>query len=127
MKINSKQMETVLALPKDQRFETFIKVVADWEEVWGLYRVEWARTQADDGTTVFPLWPAKEYAQVCAQHEWKGFEPRAISLSEFMEILLPKLKRQGVLPGVFFTPASEGVTPPIDALIAALQLELQNY
>lgn len=127
MKVNPKQMEAVLALPGIKRFEHFIKVIADWQEVWGLYQDGWALAAADDGTSVFPLWPAKEYAQVCAANEWSGYEPRSISLSDFTEVLLPKLKLDGVLPGVFFTPTSKGVTPSVDDLKSALEAELQNY
>lgn len=127
MKLNPKQMEAVLALPAIKRFKHFIKVIADWQEVWGLYQDGWALAAADDGTTVFPLWPAKEYAQVCAANEWAGYEPRSISLGDFTEVLLPKLRLDGVLPGVFFTPTSKGVTPSVDDLRAALEAELQNY
>jgi hypothetical protein len=127
MKVNSKQMEAVLALPGIKRFEHFIKVVADWQEVWGLYQDGWALSAAEDGVTVFPLWPAKEYAQICATDEWAGYEPRSISLGNFVEVLLPKLKLDGVLPGVFFTPTSKGVTPSIDDLNTALEAELKNY
>lgn len=127
MKVNPKQVEAVLALPGIKRFEHFIKVIADWQEVWGLYQDGWALAAADDVSTVFPLWPAKEYAQVCAANEWSGYEPRAISLREFTEVLLPKLKLDGVLPGVFFTPTSKGVTPSVEDLKAALEAELQNY
>ena len=127
MKVNPKQMEAVLALSGIKRFEHFIKVIADWQEVWGLYQDGWALAAADDGTTVFPLWPAKEYAQVCAANEWTGYEPRSISLTDFTEMLLPKLKLDGVLPGVFFTPTSKGVTPSVDDLKSALEAELQNY
>jgi Protein of unknown function (DUF2750) len=127
MKVNQKQMEAVLALSGVKRFEHFIKVIADWQEVWGLYQDGWALAAADDGTTVFPLWPAKEYAQVCAANEWKGYEPRSISLSDFMDVLLPKLASDGVLPGVFFTPSSKGVTPSVEEVKSALEAELQNY
>lgn len=127
MKVNPKQMEAVLALPSSKRFEHFIRVIADWQEVWGLYQDGWALAAADDGTTVFPLWPAQEYAQVCAANEWSGYEPRSISLSDFLEVLLPKLKLDGVLPGVFFTPTSKGVTQSVDELKLALEAEMQNY
>ena len=127
MKVNPKQMEAVFALPGIKRFENFIKVIADWQEVWGLYQNGWALAAADDGTAVFPLWPAKEYAEVCAVNEWAGYEPRSISLRDFTEVLLPKLKLDGVLPGVFFTPTSKGVTPSVDELKLALEAELQNY
>ena len=66
MKVTPKQMEAVLALSGVKRFEHFIKVIVDWREVWGLYQDGWALAEADDGIIVFPLWPAKEYAQVCA-------------------------------------------------------------
>jgi hypothetical protein len=127
MRVNQKQIEAVLALPGAERFEHFIKVIADWQEVWGLYRDGWALAAANDGTTVFPLWPAKEYAELCATNEWDGYEPRSIRLRDFTEELLPKLKRDGFLPGVFFTPTSKGITPSVDDLTSALDAELQNY
>lgn len=120
-------MEAVLALPGNKRYEHFIKIVADWQELWGLYQDGWALAASDEGTTVFPLWPAKEYAQVCAENEWAGYGPRSISLNDFLNTLLPKLKLDGVLPGVFFTPASKGLTPSVDELKAALEAELQKY
>jgi hypothetical protein len=127
MKVNQKQMEAVFALPGPKRFEHFIKVIADREEVWGLYQEGWALSATDDGTTVFPFWPAREYAQTCAANEWQGYEPRSIPLSDFADTLLPKLKRDGVLPGAFFTPSGKGVTPSIEELKAALEAELENY
>lgn len=127
MKVNPQQMEAVLALPGIARFEHFIKVVADWQEVWGLYQNGWALSAAAEGAIVFPFWPAEEYARVCAVNDWAGYEPRAIPLSDFMEVILPKLKTEGVLPGVFLIPSGQGVTPSIDELMAALEAELQNY
>lgn len=127
MKINPKQLTAVVALPAEKRFEHFVKVVADWQEVWGLYKDGWALAADDDGKEVFPLWPAKEYAALCKENEWGDYEPKSIGLNEFMSELLPKLKRDGVLPGVFFVPAGKGVTPSIAELEAALEAELSKY
>ena len=127
MKISPKKMEAILALSSIKRFEHFIKVIADWQEVWGLYQDGWALAITDNEATVFPLWPAKEYAQACAVNEWDGYKPRSIILDEFTEVLLPQLNQGGVLPGVFFTPTSKGLTPSVDELKAALDAELQNY
>ena len=127
MKVNPKQMQAVLELPGIARVEYFIKSIADWQEVWGLYQDGWALAAADDGTTLFPLWPAKEYAQACALNEWVSYEPRSVSLSDFTEVLLPKLKRDGVLPGVFLTPTSKGTAPSVDEVMLALEAELRNY
>lgn len=127
MKISPKQVETVIALPAPKRFEHFVKLVADWQEAWGLYQDGWALAADDDGVVVFPLWPAKEYAVACAKHEWEGYEPRAISLDDLMNALLPKLDVDRMLPGVFFTPASRGMTPSIEEFRKAIEAELENY
>jgi len=127
VKVNPKQLAAVLALPGPQRFEHFVKVVADWQEAWGLYKDGWSLAATDDGTVVFPLWPAREYAEACAVNEWDGNEPKAISLDDLMGVLLPKLKSDGMLPGIFFTPSSKGVTPSIDELTSAIEAELENY
>jgi len=127
MKVNPKQMEAVLALPSPQRFEHFVKVVVDWEKAWSLYQDGWALAAAEDGAPVFPLWPAKEYAQICAAGEWDGHEPSPIALGTLLDELLPMPKRDGVLVGVFLTPSEGGVAVPADELSAALGAELQNY
>ncbi|MCB1880506.1 MAG: DUF2750 domain-containing protein [Gammaproteobacteria bacterium] len=127
MKINRKQIEAVTALPGQKRYEHFVKVVADWEEVWGLYQDGWALAATDDGQQVFLLWPAKEYAQLCASNEWTGYEPESFSLDDLMGELLPNLKNDGILPGVFYTPTDNGVTPTVDQLLSDLNEELENY
>jgi len=127
MKINQKQIESVIALPGEKRYEHFIKLVADWEEVWGLYQDGWALAETDDGQKVFPTWPAREYAELCANREWAGYKPASFSLDDFIEELLPNLKRDGVLPGVFYTPSDKGVTPTVDKVLADLSRELENY
>jgi hypothetical protein len=127
MTIIFKQLESVLALPDKKRFDHFVKVVADRQEVWGLYQGGWALAATNDGVTVFPLWPAKDYAQLCAVCEWEGYEPRLITLAELMDDLFPKLKKDGVLPGVFFKPEGKGMTPSVDDLNMALVSELQKY
>lgn len=127
MRINQKQIESILALPSVKRYEHFIKVVADRQEAWGLYRDGWALAGADDGATVFPIWPTQEYAFLCANAEWSGYVPEPFSVDDLLSDLLPKLKRDGVLPGIFYTPADKGITPPVDLLESDLRAELERY
>jgi len=117
----------VVALPGAKRYEHFIKVVVNWEEVWGLYQDGWALAATDDGKKVFPVWPAKEYAALCAAREWSGYEPTSFSLDSLMDELLPNLKRDGVLLGVFYTPSDKGITPTIDQVLEDINHELENY
>lgn len=98
-KINEKEFAAVLSLPGIERFKHFIKTVVDWEEVWCLFSDGWALMANDDGTAVFPLWPAKAYAEAFVVGEWQDYEPTPIALREFTDVLLPKLDRDGILLG----------------------------
>jgi hypothetical protein len=128
MNITPKQLASVLMLAGVERYKIFIKMAADWEEVWTLCNESgWALVATDDGSTALPLWPAMEYAEAYAKKRGSKYEPRRIELSDLLEVVLPKLKMDGVLPAVFPTPAGKGVTPSVDELKAALEAELGNY
>lgn len=47
------------------------------------------------------MWPAKEYAELCAENEWVGYEAEPFSLDDFMNELFSTLKDDEVLIGVF--------------------------
>ena len=127
IKLNDKQIGAVLALPSEKRYEHFVKIVADWQEVWGLYNDGWALAATDTGVTVFPLWPAKEYAALCADKEWAAYAPRPFSLDDLLSELLPKLKKDGVIPGVYYTQHDKGITPTVDQFVSDLNEELEKY
>lgn len=127
MNISQLQIKAVLSLPGEDRYRHFVKTVVDREEAWGLYQDGWAIACTNEGEAVFPLWPLKEYAQLCAIEDWEGYSPQAISLDDLTTALLPKLRDEGVLPGVFYTPSGKGVTPSIDTLEHDLQEELERY
>jgi len=127
MKVNSKKMEAVFLLSASERFKYFVKTVADYEEVWGLYQNGWALSASDEGTTIFPFWPAEAFARACAVNEWAGYEACSISLGNFLNTLLPSLKHDRILPGIFLTLDSKGIILTIDELTAAITNELKNY
>lgn len=127
MKISQKQIEAVIILSGAKRYEYFIKFVAESMEVWGLYQNGWALAGTSTNENVFPVWPAREYAELCAKNEWSGYEAVAFSIDDFMNDLLPNLKDDAVLPGVFYTPMDTGVTPTIDQILNDLNMELAKY
>lgn len=45
-------------------------------------------------------------------------------MDELLDVILPNLKAQGDLIGIFPTPNNQGVTPPIDMVIDDLRTEL---
>jgi len=125
--IDGKEMNAVLKLDGPGRFTHFIKQVVDRERAWGLWSDGWALMAQDDGTSVFPLWPAKEYAKLCAVEDWAGYEPSEIGLDELLAELAPKLKARGVRAGIFPTPTGKGIVIDVDELCGALKEELGRY
>lgn len=127
LRVTEKQMAAVLRLDGPARYARFVRVVADTEEVWGLWDEGWASCTENDGTLVLPLWPAREYALACAVGGWAVFLPRPIPLAELLGEMAPTMKERGIAPGVFLTPAGRGVVPTWEELEAALREELTQY
>ena len=146
--VGPEKLAAIMKLSADLRYEHFIKEITGQRQVCGLCKNDrWAMTALQDGTSAFLLWPAAQYAKTflwpdtnqveefggypehydydaqCDEYTRKelyGFVPRFIELEEFMEVLLPQLKQNGILPGVFFTPFENGIIPDIDALTQAV-------
>jgi hypothetical protein len=116
----------VVSLPKELRYEHFIRRVAATGQVWGLYRDGWAIGKTDDGALVFPLWPTSELAQQCAVLEWEGYVPQEFALQELLAELLPQLENDGILPGITYTPDEYGLTPSHARLRTDLEARLRQ-
>ena len=124
---SEKEVRAVLQLDGQARFDHFVKTVAAWEAAWGLWKEGWALMANSDETRVFPLWPAREYAELFRTGDWIDHEVEEIPLERLLGELLPKLADRGILAGVFPTPAGKGVTCNADELAARLRKELENY
>lgn len=127
LKINEKQLLSVFALSSEERYKHFVKVIADWEEVWGLYDEGWAMSETNDGSRTFPCWPAKEYAKQCAIGIWGNYEATAIPIDEFIEDFLNDFEKKSIYVSVF--PNVEGLSVVQDASVLEQNLrdELELY
>jgi len=124
MALDAEQVKEVVRLPAQERYAYFVERVAQTREVWGLYRNGWALATKDDGTLVLALWPEREFAQLCAEFEWEGYEAHAFGLDELLDELLPQLQTDGLVPGIFRTPGSKGAMPTPGLLRIDLRDEL---
>jgi hypothetical protein len=127
MSLGERQIESVLRLSGPERYAHFVKQVSDHEEAWGLFDDGWALAETDDGRGVLPLWPAIEYAELCATGDWAAYRPKVITIQTLLEEVLPLLEERNLLPGIFPTPQSRGVTPAVSLLREDLQRELARY
>jgi hypothetical protein len=124
--MNSKEFEAVLKQPPAIRYEYFIKKVVDFEEVWGLYHDGWATALDEEGNTLIPFFPKKEFAESCAKNEWQGYEAKPIHLDDFMEKWLTGMKKDGIKPSIFPTDDDTSVAN-IEVILNDLEAELENY
>ena len=118
---SQERIQAVLRLPAARRYTYFLQRAVESGVVWGLDGEGWALALDDAGRDVLPLWPAPEFAALCATRLWEGFQPRAIPLEELLENVLPQLEEEGMPVGIFFTPQGQGHPTSARALIDALR------
>jgi len=127
-RMTDNEFSAVLELPASQRYEHFVKRVADWETVWSLGTANgWALLGDAEEREVVPIWPHERYAALCASGEWVNDRPRSIPLAEWLDAWLPGIARDDRLISVFPTPDSKGLVVTAEQLKADLEEELRNY
>lgn len=121
------EIQAILRLDAPLRFNHFVKRVVDTEKAWGLWNNGWVLMENNDGTRVFPLWPAYEYADLCRAGEWSVCEVREIPLSHILDQLIPRLAESDLLVGIFPTEKGQGIVITPHELADYLNSELQRY
>lgn len=124
---NPKEIEAVLRLDGPARFAHFVKRVVDEQLAWGLRSDGWALMVDDAGKRLFPIWPGREYAALCAADDWAEYQPTPIRLDELLADWLSTLNERNVRPAVFPTPTGKGVVVSADEFCQALRRELEKY
>ncbi|MDQ1097678.1 MULTISPECIES: DUF2750 domain-containing protein [Chryseobacterium] len=123
----NKKIGNILRMSENERYDYFIRKVADFEVLWGLDDNGWALLGDNEGRQVLPLWPEKEFAELCAIDQWEGFKPKEISLNDFFEKWIPGMTNDNTLVNIFLTPEEKGsVISPKD-LGVDLQNEAEQY
>lgn len=124
--MNINEYNSLMKSDVRKRYEYFIKKVADFEEVWGLYNKGWATTTDSDGRILIPFWPRKEFAEACALHEWQSYVATSIELEEFINEWLPGMREDGVVPSIFWN-NDDSAAVEVNVIINDLERELENY
>lgn len=125
--MNLKEIEAVVNSSAPKRYEYFIKKVADFEEIWGLFSEGWAIVGDSEGNIKIPFWPKKEFAEICAAGIWRLYVPKSIPLEDFMSKWLPGMEKDNREAAVFYTNNDVGVSVDVKRLKNDLELELKKY
>jgi hypothetical protein len=130
-KITDKEIQAVIALPAQKRYEYGIKIIADWEELWSLKdKNGWVSAQSSEGRPQFAIWPHPKYAELCAKEAWagnQGNQPEKIALDAWLSEWTPNMKSEGLEIGFFPTPTGRTIEISLDKLSDDLSKELEKY
>lgn len=119
------KVKNVLNMSGQDRYNYFVRKVADFQVVWGLFADGWATAEDDNGHKVIVFWPEEEFANQCAVDGWANCKPRSIGLDYFLKKWIPGMSNDGVRVGVFPTPVNQGVVVDPALLESAISAELE--
>ncbi|MBN1123429.1 MAG: DUF2750 domain-containing protein [Sedimentisphaerales bacterium] len=126
--VNEKELRSVLSLDFSKRYAYFIKKVCDWEEIWSLRNEDgWVVLGDSEGNECFPVWPAKDFAAMACQGDWKDCEPSSIPLDKWLTSWIDGLRNDQRLVAVFPNQDLKSSVVSSDQLRTDMQEELAKY
>ena len=111
MSIDPKEIETVLLLTPEDRYEFFIDQVSESQTLWALVHEQqgWPTFHDDEqGYSLFPIWSDEVFAQQCAVGEWEGYITKSFTTQQFIDELAEQLNAGNLLVSVFKKPDDVG-------------------
>ena len=126
MTMSKEQIDAISNLPAPKRYSHFIISVVASKKAWGLYDDGWAMSETIDGKPSFPLWPEREYAELCIEEEWSKYIAKEISLEDLLDELIPALREDNVEPSTFYVPGIGGTTATLDEIERDLKTEIER-
>jgi hypothetical protein len=125
--INKNKLNNIINSSAEIRYSYFIRKIADFEQIWGLYYDGWAVLGDEKNEAVIPFWPEEEFAELCAEDAWSKYQPKAISLDDFLEKWIPGMRKDNTKIGVFYVPTGKGIITTPDKLLEDINEELEQY
>ena len=121
------QIEAVLALDQNARYDYFLRKVADFETAFGLFDREWMKIDDGFGQPCIPLWPELEFAQHYCRPQLSPDVVRPIELQEMLTEWLPQLAKNSLSVIVFPSPSQDGLVVNPEILVSDLGEECRQY
>jgi len=126
--LHPKEIEAILQQKAFQRYQYFMKRVADFEVMYSLQDENGDWVMADvDSNGLFCIWPLPEFATACAIEGWEGSKVVAIDLATYQEQVVPLIQEEGLLLNVFSSPTAMGFVVNLTEFACDLNTELAHY
>ena len=107
---NPKEVEAMFKRKGPERYKYTLRRILDCEQVWSLRNSEgWALFGGNNVSAAMPIWPAEQFAKLCAIEDFSDCVPEMIPLRSFIEEWLSKLDNDNVLIAVLPDTSSNAV------------------
>lgn len=127
MKLNQHEIDSLSKLEPFDRYQYFIKRVADNQFFYVLKNnADFALSSIED-YTLFAVWPFEDYANLCKINEWNEYTAFKVDFEKFDEMLAPIILEQNYLINVFPIDNKTGFIVNLDEFIRDLNTELEQY
>ena len=124
--MHPKAIENILNLKPFDRYQYFIRKIADWEKVYTLVFLNgnYAMSIVDD-KKLFPLWSACEFAELSKTGDWQECEILELDFND-LEKLFDYIGEYNFLINVFPTDTT-GFVVTLEEFSRDLGTELEQY
>ncbi len=126
--MHSKEIENILKLEPQKRYEYFIRKIADFEELWTIVdENEDYAISSVDGKTLISFWSAEEFISSNLDGEFSDCKPIKLSLNDLADNVLDYIGEHGHLINVFPINGRSGFIVDLEEFSRDLSEELKNY
>lgn len=125
--MNPKEIEKVISLEPFERYKYFIKKVADWEVFFTMLDDEGQYVLSElDEYKLFPVWSAKEYAELCKVSGWENYKIKELNLNDLENEIINFITQKDCLINVFPVYDKTGFPVDLQEFIRDLNEELEK-
>ena len=105
-----------------------MKKIADWEVFYTLLDEDGNYILSElDGNKLFPLWSAKEYAELCLINGWENYTIKEFNLDDLENEIIDFIADENCLINVFPVEDRTGFVVSLKEFSQDLGEELKNY
>lgn len=128
MKISQNEIESVSQLNAFDKYNYFIKKVADFELMYSLVDTDGniATLEIDDNI-LLPFWSSSEYALLNAIKEWDNYEVKEISIEYFENEIIDVIESKNYLLSIFPIKEKVGFIVNLNEFAKDLSNEMDKY
>lgn len=108
--LSASEQRHLLSLSNHQRYQRFLELVVQHQEIWSLANDEGWVTLTSEGDNCLPIWPHPELAAQWATDDWNDCTPKSVALDVWLErwtkglsgdetllVVFPNLKEEALL------------------------------